>query len=375
MSEEVLVWNHELAMSLLIIDVFLVAYVVFGVLGNLMIIYIYNVRLKVKLDDRIFILALATVDIIVCVTGPAFALTRNILPVAFQGNTVCKLIWFVTKAMNAVSVFLVLVIGVQRYLKICRPFGVQMNNKSKKIIIAGCVIVCFVGHAPVFIFYGEIPVASVSRNITGSRCGRIHAGDSNIGRDGYIYLLVIFVMAVGTLSLIALLYTLIGRRIYKRIKYRDRTGSTTYQIADTDPASERMSMDGKDVSTAKDSSNSRASNNPSNLPVAVAHKSRPSRRRSSVSSVKNWKEKHRYSIMFLLISGICVVTYIPTLVVTLAVNLDSVEFWNYTSPRLRELSLYLFQVYIVNHVVNPFVYGFFDSAFRREIKYVLCRKK
>ncbi|OWF46624.1 cholecystokinin receptor type A-like [Mizuhopecten yessoensis] len=372
-SEDVLAWNSELAMSLVVIDVFLGLYIIFGVFGNVMIIYIYNTRLSIKIDDRIFILALAAVDIVVCVTGPAFSLTRNILPVAFYGNVVCKTLWFFTKAMNAVSVELVLVIGVERYLKICRPFGVQMNSKAKMIILVASVIICFVGHTPIFFFYGQIPVINISRNITGHRCGRIHdEHESSLSDTGYLYLLVIFVLAVGTLGLIVLLYVMIGRRIYKRIKRRAK--SSPSKSSEPDPASEAISTTTteNDTNSSREVNSVRKSNLPSNASIQKGGHSK--RRRTSSVSIKNWREKHRYSLMFLLIAGICVVMYIPTLIVNLAVNLDSVYFWNYTSPHLRQLYLYFFQVYIVNHVVNPFIYGYFDSAFRTEVKQILCKR-
>ncbi|XP_033743903.1 LOW QUALITY PROTEIN: cholecystokinin receptor-like [Pecten maximus] len=368
-TEDVLTWNSELAMSLILIDVFLGIYIVIGVLGNVMIIYIYNVRLNIKIDDRIFILALAAVDIVVCITGPAFSLTRNILPVAFYGNITCKILWFFTKAMNAVSVELVLVIGVERYLKICRPFGMQMNNKAKILVLVLSVIICFVGHAPIFWFYDQIPVLNIQRNISGSRCGRIHSTDNSLSETGYFYLLIIFVLAVGTLGLIIFLYVLIGRRIYRRIQ-RNRNRSISKQSSEPDPASEAIST------TENDNYSSKEANSGHKSVGASSNMSGKSRRRKSSSSVsvRNWRQKHRYSLMFLLIAGTCVVTYTPTLIVNLAVNLDSEEFWNYTSPNLRQFYLYLFQVYIVNHVVNPFIYGYFDSAFRTEMKKLLCKK-
>ncbi|XP_060078876.1 alpha-2A adrenergic receptor-like [Ylistrum balloti] len=371
-TEEVLAWNKELAVSLILSDVFLCLYVVFGVFGNVLIIYIYKVCLSIKTDDRIFILALAAVDIVVCVTGPAFSLTRNILPVAFYGDITCKILWFITKAMNAVSVELVLVIGVDRYLKICRPFGVQMNSRAKLVILALSIIICFIGHAPIFLFYGQITVINIPRNISGSRCGRIHDEENSVSEIGYLYLLIIFVLAVATLCLIVLLYIRIGRRIYKRIK-RNRNRSITSSKTEPDPASEAISTTENETCSSKEVKIVHASNIQSNINAQSSGK--PRRRRSSSVSVKNWREKHRYSLMFLVIAGTCVVTYIPTLIVNLAINLDSTEFWNYTSSSLRQLYVYLFQVYLVNHVVNPFIYGYFDSAFRTEMRKILCRHK
>ncbi|XP_069131073.1 cholecystokinin receptor type A-like [Argopecten irradians] len=366
-STGILNWNYELAMTLIVIDIFLGIYIVVGVLGNVMIIYIYKVRLDIKTDDRIFILALAAVDIVVCVTGPAFSLTRNILPVAFYGNTTCKILWFFTKAMNAVSVELVLVIGIERYLKICRPFGMQMNNQAKIIILALSIIICFIGHAPIFFFYDQIPVQNIPLNITGSRCGRIHSPEYPLSDTGYIYLLVIFVLAVGTLGLIVLLYVLIGRRIYKRIQQKRERSMSKYSF-EPDPASEPMSTTTEHETFKQSNSCVKANEQTPSVQRT------PGRRRSSSVTLKNWREKHRYSLMFLIIAGTCVVTYIPTLIVNLAINLDSAEFWNFTSPSLRQLYLYFFQVYIVNHVVNPFIYGYCDRAFRKEMKKMLCRK-
>ncbi|XP_060064852.1 neuropeptide FF receptor 2-like [Ylistrum balloti] len=357
--------NTQFALSLIVIDVVLGFYFLFGVLGNAIVIYIYSFRLRVKLDDKFFILVLAVMDVIVCVTGPTFCLMRNIFPVYMDMDLVCKMSWFFTRNLNGASGLLILVIGLQRFLKVCRPFGRQMTKKYKIIALILTICVTIVIHTPLFIFYGITEVPFVDKGITGRRCGLIHGHSEMIDFYGKVYLYIMFASALLTMVGICSLYTATGKKIYEHIK-RLEDMPTTHPSFDTNSTHDiamKSENDPESIQTARRKSSK--DNNIRDL----------NRRRSTTVSVRSKKTPfavHRYSIMFLIISLLCVLTYVPALAINLAVDVDSVEFWTEFSDTERRVYLLVFQMYLLNHVVNPIVYTCFDTKFRLKVKELFC---
>ncbi|OWF47037.1 opsin Rh4-like [Mizuhopecten yessoensis] len=355
--------NSQFALSLIVIDIILGFYFVFGVLGNAIVIYIYSFRLRVKLDDKFFILVLAIMDIIVCVTGPSFCIVRNVFPIYMDMDLICKMSWFFTRNMNGASGLLILVIGLQRFLKVCRPFGRQMTKKYKVMALIGTICVTIVIHTPLFIFYGITEVPFKDKGITGRRCGLIHGQSETLDFYGKFYLYFMFASAVLTMIGICSFYVATGKKIYMHIK---RIGEmpATHASFDTNSTHDTgvKSDHEPDLSTRRKSSK--------NINIRDVN-----RRRSTSASVRSKKTPfsvHRYSIMFLIISLLCVLTYVPALATNLAVDVDSVEFWTEFSDTERQVYLFVFQMYLLNHVVNPIIYTCFDTKFRHKVKEIFC---
>lgn len=352
--------NSQFAISFIVIDVILGFYFLFGVLGNAIVIYIYSFRLHVKLDDKFFILVLAVMDVIVCVTGPTFCIVRNVFPIHMDMNLVCKLSWFFTRNMNGASGLLILVIGLQRFLKVCRPFGRQMTKKYKILALLVTVIITVLIHTPLFIFYGITEVPFIDKGVTGRRCGLIHGQSETLDFYGKVYLYFMFASAVLTMIGICSLYVMIGKKIYEHIKRICE--NPTHPSFDTNSTHDTAMKSEPEQPVPRKSSKTLTSRD-------------LLRRKSTSPSIRSKKTPfsvHRYSIMFLVISLLCVLTYIPALAANLAVDVDSVEFWTEFSDTERQVYLFLFQMYLLNHVVNPIVYTCFDVQFRHKVKEIFC---
>ena len=80
----------------------------------------------------------------------------------------------------------------------------------------------------------------------------------------------------------------------------------------------------------------------------------------------------RYSFMFMVISLVAILCYIPPWILILVESKND-NFWNNLTYSEAQVCSLIRRLYIVNHIVNPFIYGFFDSKFRHEVKKLVCR--
>lgn len=463
-------WNEEFRLSLLPINIVLVLYIIIGVFGNSIVMYIYTAKLKVKFEDKFFILVLAAMDIIVCFTGPAFSLARNLFAVNYDHNIMCKIPYFVTRTMATASGMLLFGIAIQRYLKVCRPFGRQMTPFMDKALLVVTVVIGVSIDIPILFFYGSVEVKNLDRNIIGFRCGRVDADITEPYSTIRIYFMFMFACALSTILSVVILYIIIGREIYKQIQqhkvltnpsYRSQTGSgksspmsyspgqkraylstatNSSYIQNTPEGSPKMSEKRRVNDTVDEApegterrkvsineiveivrSSPPRGNSPKHSPrqspkpspklsdvlrktrheqantkgsvyeqreiidpmrkeppsqVSIKEKNAMLRQQSNISVrwQKNKLMAHRFSIMFMAIAFVCTIAYLPGLIVNMFVNMDSSYFWSDTySNSKRSIFLFLFQMYLSNHVANPFIYTFFDKKFRQEFKNIFRR--
>lgn len=520
-------WNSVEAYNLIAIDVFLVLYTLVGVFGNTAVIYIYSFKLKVKFDDKFFILVLAGMDIIVCSTGPLFSLARNVFPVNFKGDVFCRICWYFVRTMGTASGMLLFVIAVQRYLKVCRPFGRQMTPFINKVALGVTFGVAIIIDIPIFVFYGETKIDNTLLNVTGYRCGRKDGESPSLDQSILIYFFFMFACAGSVMFGVTVLYSMTGFTIYRQVKKHINLTSDTYKSStrtneqqsiskkdgsqcvsiqdvtltdspevkakngkyksirdnksmDSSPATKQKYMkktnvesyvkevgienEESSVSKTTGSEESSKTNGTSSAssdkgyvtddvlecgdspPDLEGQSSSPgtcngitdqvdpqkhsqaslktvSFKKPSIetpndedvnsvngrtkpkinSSIKEalpsnkspsgitkdfrheshvgmrWKKNrlmvHRFSIMFMMIAVVCTITYTPALIVNMLVNMDSTEYWTEFPHWQRALYMFLFQMYLLNHVVNPFIYAFFDKTFRAEFKAMLMCKQ
>ncbi|XP_033735344.1 alpha-2Da adrenergic receptor-like [Pecten maximus] len=422
--------NTYLARLLIPNDVILAIYLLAGLFGNLLVIYVYSFKLKTKRDNRFFIPFLACFDVLACTIGDSFAMSLNILPIIYYGDTLCKTLWFLSEATSISSSLLLLVIGLQRFLKVCRPFEAQMTSMWKKIALIVTVVSACLVSSPTVLFYGEIHSYTLA-NMTGIRCGK---RDDNpyLVQGLLIYNVILFGTAVFGIVTMAVLYGLIARVIYHQFlrhrKSAHKNTKTHVKIKYSDKSNTSMSCDDdedrvtmrKDYSTASPSTEGQSSNSvptptetdlESQIPFPEPdmddqsigdceindqnskqentkdekEEKRIKRRSFDVlrENIDNIREKlqrervynhfrvHRCTYMFMTITLIFFVSYIPRVVLMLLESLDP-DFWSSLSNSQIQLCYFLYRMYLLNHVTNPFIYGLFDSRFRSKAKRLLC---
>lgn len=87
---------------------------------------------------------------------------------------------------------------------------------------------------------------------------------------------------------------------------------------------------------------------------------------------KTESAKRRITIMFFVIIVVYVISYTPPLIIAIQVYvLEDLTFISITRAQFAMRS-YLTRLVYLNHIVNPFIYGYFDTMFRKQLM-TLCK--
>lgn len=373
-------WNDSLTKYLIPNDIILGLYMLIGIGGNSMVILVYIFKMKIKRDDRFFIPILSSIDFIACLVGGGFSLLWNMIPVKFNNEYACKTLWFCSQASTISSGSVLLIIAVHRYIKVCKPM-VTFPQKLKYMSIVLSILVGAAFSVPVFFFYGKVDVINPSLNITGCWCGQKRQNVEHV----IYYHLAIVVIVVISISTLVVLYILIGRKIYhkfiifkKSIKQGKYNPSRSDSIEmDNIQMNENLNQQLRGNNT---SSKSRA-NSIDNLVEGETYRRKIKRGSEDIIDQRRFFtigqhfRKHRYSYMFMTITALFIIAYTPRVTLNVLETLIP-NFWEKPSVEISGF-LILYRMYILNHAINPFIYTFFDTRFRKEISkiFVCCSRK
>lgn len=366
-------WNDQLSQKYIISTCIQSFYLAIGLIGNTLVIILYKTRMDSKNDDRYFIPAIAVIDLIGCVFSTTLSLLNNERSVMFPGSFSCKLIQFGTCASIIASLFMLLVISIQRFQKICRPFGFQMNLNHKRIATAIAVGLACGFSIPMLILYQRIEVQHETLNITGYLCGSA-PGTDELGDSTRAILITVEVGAVFSMTIF---YTLVGRKLIQQFKMSRKL----QDINSVSRTSNSENTDRRAIQTVV-SSEAEWTENSSNVKSDGKELFQIDSQSRTASNNRNYVKLNkksasggrRYSIMFMVISLIAIICYIPPWTFVILEAKDS-TFWRRLTYEEVQVFLVIRRLYIVNHIANPFIYGFFDPKFRREVKNVFCSCK
>lgn len=357
-------WNSTLLHQLLFNTVILWVYFAVGIVGNSVVLFFYSFRIKGKLEDRFLIPHLAFFDLLATVFTTIDKTLDNIFPVMYPNHRLCQISNFTSRVFAATGDGVLLLIAFQRYYRICRPFQFQRPLPNDRVCLILIFLAAVVLNSPVFLFYELHQVSHLDQNIIGYRCDHIHHNlQYSYVMAGYdIFVFILIVVAMVTISV---LYVFIARAI-KRSAVKSKKKSTdispsSYAKSEVDQSKESTAetIECLFKSTADDKSKKSVNYFKRNSSVASLGKLA-----SLTGTLRNKYQTNRFSYMFMTIALLFIITYIPSNILKMC-ELHHPEMW-IELPHWR-LHVYLFfrQGYILNHVVNPFIYGLFDSGFRR----------
>ncbi|XP_052078147.1 uncharacterized protein LOC127716097 [Mytilus californianus] len=138
---------------------------VIGVLGNGATIVVYSSRIKER-GERYFIPLLAIVDLIACLTISAYYVMNNTYFYDYPSNTVCCFLTFLQVFASGLSAHILLIISVQRYHLVCKPFGPKMTLFWKKVSLAVACSFTLLYACPLLGFSGTNTSEAVFMNHT-----------------------------------------------------------------------------------------------------------------------------------------------------------------------------------------------------------------
>ena len=223
-------WNNVLVLNLMPFTVALVIYVLLGILGNITVLYIYFVRFKSYSEGRYFIVILAVTDLVACIVNCACHLSETMLPVMYFSDIGCKIERYLCMITTAPSIFILLLIVVERYMKICTPFGKQMSMKHKIVSTVIIYVVVLIISLPCFAFFGSMEIKSKDGTLVGRRCVAVSGGLPILA---VAFNVSLFIIAAVVLIVMAVLYSLIGKVIFKKVNFSIKDKSKPKSADDT----------------------------------------------------------------------------------------------------------------------------------------------
>uniref|UniRef100_K1QE87 Octopressin receptor n=1 Tax=Magallana gigas TaxID=29159 RepID=K1QE87_MAGGI len=349
-------WNSDYADKLLPTVVFQAIVCFVGLVGNILVLLVYILRMKASRDDRYFIPILAVFDLLASTVASVFYVFESMYFVDFPSSGLCKGMLYTMTATSGLSALLLIAIAVQRYLKICKPLGKQMNESKRKLCLGIIVGFSILYSAPVLLFSGNMRVEGVfeGENVTGLTC---FTGAGNYPTYEAIYYYIIFILMIINILTVGFLYIPIGVVIYRHNKLRKARqrlnipgGGFFHRHNKLRKARQRQSVDLPSLQF-----DSLSDNKPSQSSTKDFSRSR------------TFKEsKINFNMMFFAIIVCYLISYTPTCIFLIISKL-SPELWYNISAAEMIVFFILQRFYVINHVINPIIYGYFDMKFRADI--------
>ena len=161
---------------------------------------------------------------------------------------------------------------------------------------------------------------------------------------------------VANITAVLVLYVMIGLAIYRRQRAMEFSASSlpvneTAEIQDTEP---------EEIETKINLATRRCAS-------ATQPTSRTTITRRASTKSKASSPSTKFTTMFITISVVYVLSYIPTCVMIISVFNLSPATWRELPVWQQQLYSILAESYIINNIVNPLIYGYFDVKFRKYV--------
>ncbi|XP_046581578.1 orexin receptor type 2-like [Haliotis rubra] len=338
-----------------------------GIPGNIVVCVIY-LKLPPSTPRR-FIVALALFDLLNCLVGIPFEIADLITDYFLDIPTLCRLVRMSNTFSSSGSIFILLIISVDRYRKICRPFRRQiLVNDSTKCIY---VITGFAGltSIPAVIVYGRHSL--YIRGLQTYDC----SFDDSFSEYMFpkLYQICLALVCVIAIVVLILLYTFIVLKIVKQKKRRATLTSGARQAA----AAARA---GNAPERGTDTTNSDTLPSRSDSPPEKSHADKSSTRKDTKKRTNNFIRSSRMTLMMLAVTVVFILGYMPHLGLQITRQILSSEFTDSLHCNHVGLAFYAFflRSYFLNSAVNPIIYSCYNKRFRQEcvtlLKRLMCQK-
>ncbi|XP_067667464.1 uncharacterized protein [Haliotis asinina] len=372
-----------------------------GFFGNILVIYIYAVRLK-RSTTHLFITALAVADTVVCIVCIPVEIVVVRYLYSFDIPWLCRVLRTIVLACVITSTSVLISIAVHRYKRVCTPFKSQISLKRAKIAVGvGCLVAITLA-SPSMVILGR---KTVNRTVIGYAC----ATDDSMVKTPFPGLFngMQLLIAVISISTITTLYALILKRIRAQKRYREgmnpnsiprKTCSTqsdeASSVTDTVITSTRestLTSAQSDITTSDDMATSSRDNAVTSTPQELPSgddtitwtddttTSPMNKNRRKVAKVDNGLKNgtHKTTFMMFIITAVFILSFVPHLALMATRAVQKHTYDHLEGVPLALYNLFL-RTYFINSVSNPIIYGFMSDKFRSQAKLVfrrMCCKK
>ncbi|CAC5397806.1 CCKAR [Mytilus coruscus] len=358
-------WNDEITTSLIPNIIVLSVYLVLGICGNFIVLLVYAFQIKRPSDERYFIPVLAAFDMIATLYLTVNYIFQCLNQVTFSNDFVCKILAFCTGLTTFNPISILVIIAVQRYMKICFPFKQSMSILMKRSSLVFTNVISLLYAIPLPFVYGSVHYRSVKYGISGTRCGRLKEGHPFMSNLHAIVACVLVFVVVITLTI---LYGRIGYTVFHNLEMKKRFTRDEKNI-ETNSEGVSTEVRDDDITTTTDkTSNLSPDKYDGQRPMETNEKTTASKRRRK----HNRRVSHKLTIMFLVITVVFLFCFLPKVTILLLEGMYA-NFWEQLSILQRPVVMFLYNMFIINNIVNPIIYAFMDIKFRNEAAILLKR--
>ena len=373
--------HFYIVMEYLPVIIFTSSVCVVGILGNIFTIVFYKPKLT-RSSTPYLIVVLAIVDMIVCVLGIASVLDLCI-NVLFNDRIFCKAMYFFDQWMIYISVLILWIISIDRYIKLCRPLGFQFTIPTAKRAIIIIVVFSLLASLRDVVTYDviEVRIENILNNSV-SVVGHYCTSSTNKNLKELIFYSHIFDMVVVTVVLItfAFTYSRIGYKLLKHERYMKTSSVKPFNLEQEDSSSNndvqaysnKSSVFKENVMVAertrKNGTVFEPHINPNYCDNRISVQSTPSVNiyQKSVSQMKQ-SERNITSMMFAVSIGLAV-CFMPYFIISVTARVHSpgkIEIEPLVQLAIRSPFL--------NSVINPILFSVFNPKYRKYVRRLFCR--
>ena len=304
--------NDEFRMKVLPVTIFVGAEIILGVIGNVVVLYVFIARYS-KCTYRCFIIYLGLIDILSCFTSMAGEIVSHMFWFTYDFQVICQIKSFFNVFTVSADVLCLLTIAIDRYKQIRVPDAIQMSPLLAVYLCIGITVAAAAMAIPGGIVSGKNHFNYTYNDTTFVELTMCGVDDkyqnSNFDR---IYVICLQSLIGISLAPMVLLYVIIARTLCTT----DGTGD-----GDSD----------------------------SYLSLIPKGENKSSKTRL-----------RQQTVMMFTVTMLFVVTIVAYLI------LDSFILKDVKKYTFQETVTFLlfFRFYFMNHVINPVIYGWLDPEFR-----------
>ncbi|XP_046546333.1 orexin receptor type 2-like [Haliotis rubra] len=342
-----------------------------GFFGNILVIYIYAVRLK-RSTTHLFITALAVADTVVCIVCIPVEIVVVRYMYSFDIPWLCRVFQTIVLACVTTSISVLISIAVDRYKRVCTPFKSQISVKRAKIAVGiGCIVAITLA-SPSMVILGR---KTVNRTVIGYAC----ATDDSMVKTPFPALFngMQLLIAVISISTLTTLYALILKRVRAQKRYREgMTPNGIPRKACSTQSGEASSVTNTVITSTRDSTLTSAQGNQATSDdTATSSHDNTKKDCESISGLRNGT--HKTTFMMFIITAVFILSFVPHLALMATWAVQKHTYDHLEGAPLALYNLFL-RTYFINSVSNPIIYGFMSDKFRSQAKIVfrrMCCKK
>ena len=371
--------NQKIADILLPNTILMLAGCALSVVGNITVMHIHWRKLNSGDNFRKFIPYLALSDCVGSVVCSIVSTLQNFFWLKWFNPTTCKVGWALMKSVQSISISILVVIAFQRFFRICRPFKTGIPKITKCVYAMATVVFVIVQSAP-YAYFADVISENTTDNITVFKCIRYNELDIDT-RLLFGYRIVEMSLQASMVLMIIVLYYKSAARLKQlankvkiplhsaAAKTLTTTGGfTTEMNEESSIALGRSLFYLQAGSTPNDSAE--------DISAAATTNYGTTNKAYRKMKVRNDKYK-RINCMFILISIIVVLTYLPRIIIAVF-EMNNFEFWqefvHEGNDDNKELLIMvsIYRLYMISFFINPIVYSVMDLQFRKELRLCCC---